>query len=171
MLQFVRRVFLHQGSMDHMAFAKFYLNDPAAPKRNRPTHLGANVLLVWDGKLLLERRRDCETWGLIGGGIKGREDEAKAIAREVWEETGLRVPPARFQRLRVYGVPGRIASYADGSVWQMVIILYRLDLGREPVLRRSAESKELRFFTKEELLDLDIICTHRDIVMDYLDRL
>ena len=42
-----------------MAAAVFYLNDPAAPKPNRPAHLGVNILLEWDGKLLLERRRDC----------------------------------------------------------------------------------------------------------------
>ena len=51
-----------------MAAAVFYLNDPAAPKPNRPAHLGVNILLEWDGKLLLERRRDCGMWGLPGGG-------------------------------------------------------------------------------------------------------
>ena len=45
-----------------MAAAVFYLNDPAAPKPNRPAHLGVNILLEWDGKLLLERRRDCGMW-------------------------------------------------------------------------------------------------------------
>ena len=50
-----------------MAAAVFYLNDPAAPKPNRPAHLGVNILLEWDGKLLLERRRDdargeCDCW-------------------------------------------------------------------------------------------------------------
>ena len=42
-----------------MGAAAFYLNDPAAPKPNRPAHLGVNILLEWEGKLLLERRRDC----------------------------------------------------------------------------------------------------------------
>ena len=35
-----------------MGAAVFYLNDPAAPKPNRPAHLGVNILLEWDGKLL-----------------------------------------------------------------------------------------------------------------------
>ena len=60
-----------------MAAAVFYLNDPAAPKPNRPAHLGVNILLEWDGKLLLERRRDCGMWGLPGGGVKGREPERR----------------------------------------------------------------------------------------------
>ena len=79
-----------------MGFAAYYLNDPTAPKPNRPVHLGVNVLIEWDGKLLLERRKDCDNWGLPGGGVKGREDETKAIAREVLEETGLRIPSSEF---------------------------------------------------------------------------
>ena len=64
----------------------------------------------------------------------------------------------------MFGEPGRIASYPDGSVWRMVVILYRAGLTREPKLRISAESKELRFFTRQELETLPVICTHRDMV-------
>lgn len=149
-----------------MGFAAYYLHDPNAPKPNRPAHLGVNVLIEWDGKLLLERRRDCDIWGLPGGGVKGREDEGKAIAREVLEETGLRIPVSEFQKIRVYGEPGRIASYRDGSVWRMVIVLYYAKLQRKPALSPSAESKELRFFTREELKNTQIVCTHRDLVAE-----
>lgn len=128
-----------------MGAAAFYLNDPAAPKPNRPAHLGVNILLEWEGKLLLERRRDCGMWGLPGGGVKGREPERRAMVRELWEETGIRLPEATLQQVAVFGEPGRIASYPDGSVWRMVVILYRAELDREPRLRISAESKELRF--------------------------
>ena len=138
-----------------MAAAVFYLNDPAAPKPNRPAHLGVNILL--------ERRRDCGMWGLPGGGVKGREPERRAMVRELWEETGIRLPESALQKVAVYGEPGRIASYPDGSVWRMVVILYRAKLDREPRLRISAESRELRFFTRQELAELPVICTHRDM--------
>ena len=108
--------------------------------------MGVNVLLQWQDKLLLERRRDCDLWGLPGGGVKGREPERRAIAREVWEETGLRLPEAAFQKVAVFDEPGRIASFQDGSVWRMVVVLYRASLEQEPKLRLSAESRELRFF-------------------------
>jgi 8-oxo-dGTP pyrophosphatase MutT (NUDIX family) len=132
-----------------------------------PAHLGANVILTCNGKLLLEKRRDSDTWGLVGGGVKDSETELQAIVREVWEELGLRIPRERFQKLGVYGEPGRIAAFRDGSVWRMVIVVYGLDLEEEPKMTISAESRDLRFFTKEELKDIEIVITHSDIVEDH----
>lgn len=147
-----------------MSYVKFYRNDPNAPKPNMPAHLGANCMITWEGKLLLERRRDSDTWGLVGGGVKKWETEVQAMAREVYEELGLRIPQARFRKLKVYGEPGRIAAFRDGSVWRMVIVVYALELDRKPDIHISAESKEARFFTAEELKTVEIPVTHRDIV-------
>ena len=150
-----------------MSIVTFYRNDPNAPKTTMPAHLGANAIITCCGKLLLEKRRDSDTWGLIGGGVKKSETELKAICREVYEELGLRVPKEHFQKLAVYGEPGRIAAFQDGSVWRMVIVVYGLELNEEPELKISAESKDLRFFAKEELKDIDIVVTHSDIVEDW----
>jgi len=147
-----------------MAIVTFYRGDPNPPKTTMGAHLGANVILTCQGRILLEKRRDSNTWGLIGGGVKDWETEEQAIAREVREELGLRIPQKDFRRLRVYGEPGRIAAYRDGSVWRMVIVAFGLDLPTEPKLQISAESKELRFFSKEELREIDIVVTHSDIV-------
>ena len=151
-----------------MSYVTFYRGDPAnAPKTTMPAHLGANAIITWDGKLLLERRRDSNTWGLVGGGVKKQETGLEAIVREVYEELGLRIPKERFRKLAVYGEPGRIAAYRDGSVWRMVIVVYGLTLTRQPQLRISAESRELRFFTKEEIAQIEIPVTHSDIVEDW----
>ncbi len=147
-----------------MAIAKFYRGNPDAPKPNRPVHLGANAVITCRGKILLEKRRDSDVWGLIGGGVKGRETELHAMAREVYEELGIRIPEARFRRLKVYGEPGRIAAYRDGSVWRMVIVVFGLELDKEPEMVLSHESRELRFFTREELKNIEIVVTHSDIV-------
>ena len=151
-----------------MSIVKFYRGDPKnAPKTTMPAHLGANAIITCNGKLLLEKRRDSDTWGLVGGGVKKQETELQAIAREIYEELGLRIPKERFRKLSVYGEPGRIAAYKDGSVWRMVIVVFGLEFEEEPTMRISSESKELRFFTKEELKDIDIVITHSDIVEDW----
>ena len=150
-----------------MSIVKFYRGDPKnAPKTTMPAHLGANAIITCNGRLLLERRRDSDTWGLVGGGVKKHETELQAIAREIYEELGLRIPKEKFRKLAVYGEPGRIAAYRDGSVWRMVIVVFGLEFEEEPTMRISSESKELRFFTKEELKDIDIVITHSDIVED-----
>ena len=147
-----------------MSYVTFYRGDPNAPKPNMPAHLGSNCIIVWYGKLLLERRRDSDTWGLVGGGCKKWEEPVQAMAREVREELGLRIRPERFEKLKVYGEPGRVAAYRDGSVWRMVIVVYKLELDEKPSIRISNESKEARFFTKEEVKNLEIPVTHSDIV-------
>lgn len=151
-----------------MSIVTFYRGDPKnAPKTTMPAHLGANVILTCQGKLLLEKRRDSDTWGLVGGGVKKTESALQAIVREVYEELGLRVPKELFEKLAVYGEPGRIAAYKDGSVWRMVVVVFALDLPKEPTLRISKESRELRFFSKEELKDVPIVITHSDIVEEH----
>ena len=149
-----------------MAIVTFYRGDPNAPKTTMPAHLGANAIITCGGKLLLEKRRDSDTWGLVGGGVKKTETELQAIVREVYEELGLRIPKEKFRKLAVYGEPGRIAAYQDGSIWRMVIVVFGLELEQMPDMTISAESKDLRFFSKEEIAGIDIVITHSDIVED-----
>ena len=142
-----------------MAIVTFYRGDPKnAPKPTMPAHLGANAIITCGGRLLLERRRDSDTWGLIGGGVKKSETTVQGMVREIYEELGIRVQPDQLQKLQTYGDPGRIAAFQDGSVWRMVIAVYGLDFPREP---------QMRFFTKEELKTTEIAVTHQDIVEDW----
>lgn len=151
-----------------MSIVKFYRGDPKnAPKTTQGAHLGANAIITCNGKLLLEKRRDSDTWGLVGGGVKNYEEPLDAIAREIKEELGIRVPKEKFRKLAVYGEPGRIAAYCDGSVWRMVVVVFALELEQEPEIVLSAESRDMRFFSKEELQDIDIVITHSDIVEDW----
>ncbi len=154
-----------------MSIVKFYRNDPNAPKTTMPAHLGVNAIITWNGKLLLERRRDSGTWGLVGGGVKKSETEEQALCREIYYELVLRISREMLEKRKVYGEPGRIAAFQDGSIWRMVIVVYALELEKEPELKISAESKELRFFSREELKDLEIVVTHSDIVEEQFVRL
>ena len=152
-----------------MSVVKFYRGDPNAPRPTMGAHLGSNAIITCKGKILLEKRRDSDVWGLIGGGVKNYETELQAMVREVREELGIRVSPEKFRRLRVYGEHGRmgrIAAYCDGSVWRMVIVVYALELEEEPEMVVSHESRDLRFFSKEELKDIEVVITHSDIVED-----
>ena len=102
-----------------MAIVTFYNCDPKdAPKTTMPAHLGANAIITCQGKLLLEKRRDSDIWGLIGGGCKKTETGRDAIARETYEELGIRVSKEKFEKLKVYDNPGRIAAFRDGWIFR-----------------------------------------------------
>ena len=150
-----------------MGIVTFYRGHPNPPKTTQRTRLGANAIITCNGKLLLEKRRDSDTWGLVGGGVKKQETPLQAITREIYEELGIRVPSEKFIKLGVYGEPGRIAAYQDGSIWRMVIVVSSLAFAEEPQMKISKESRELRFFSKEELKDIEIVVTHSDIVEDW----
>lgn len=150
-----------------MGIVTFYRGHPNPPKTTQRTRLGANAIITCDEKLLLEKRRDSDTWGLVGGGVKKQETPLQAITREIYEELGIRVPSEKFVKYGVYGDPGRIAAYQDGSIWRMVIVVFGLDFAEEPQMKISRESRDLRFFSKEELKDIEIVVTHSDIVEDW----
>ena len=115
----------------------------------------------------LFHHRKSDLWGLVGGGVKKQETPLQAITREIKEELGLRFGSERFKKLQVYGEPGRIAAYQDGSIWRMVVVVFELQLEQEPLMTISDESKDLRFFSKEELKEIQIVVTHSDIVEDW----
>lgn len=152
-----------------MKIAEYYCNDPAAPKPNAKTRIGTNVLLQYGGRLLLERRWDCGQWGLVGGRLRDGERYSAGIAREVREETGISLPEHAFHQIRICD-DDRIASYRDGTVWRMIIVLFSAELADEPAIRCSRESTELRFFAPDELNLDDIVITHRDLVAAWVKQ-
>ena len=72
---------------------------------NRATSTSSAWVLVRQGKkkmLLGKRSRKVSNggqWGLFGGTVDENEDPAKGAARELKEETGLRVKPNRLKLL------------------------------------------------------------------------
>ena len=150
-----------------MSIVTFYRGHPNPPKTTQGAHLGANAIIKYNEKILLEKRKDCDLWGLVGGGVKRQETPLEAIVREVREELGIRISKDCFKKLGVYGEPGRIAAYQDGSIWRMVVVVFQLEFESEPDIVISNESADMRFFSKEQLSDIEIVVTHSDIVEDW----
>ena len=152
---------------NYMAIVTFYRGHPNPPKTTQGAHLGANAIITYQDKILLEKRKDCDLWGLVGGGVKRAESPLEAIVREIHEELGIRISKDQLFKLGVYGEPGRIAAYQDGSIWRMVVVVFALELTEQPQIILSSESEDMRFFSREELKNIDIVVTHSDIVEDH----
>ena len=71
--------------------------------------LAVNVAVINEGKILLTKREDFETWILPSGGVEEGESLAQAAIRETKEETGLDV-----ELTRLVGIYTRISNMSPG---------------------------------------------------------
>ncbi len=149
--------------------AEFFYKSADAPVPNQPNLVGATVLIEYGQKLLLEHRADCERWAVIGGSLRVDESFLDCALRETKEETGIELARDMVSLYKVYDDPSLIIRYPDGNIFRSVMMVYRTKLRELPALSCSEESKELRFFTKEELRDVPIVETHIPILQDYLE--
>ncbi len=105
-------------------------------------------------KLLLTRRADNGQWCLPGGHMEPGESPIEACAREVEEETGLKVRVGRL--IGIYASPHRIAEYADGNRYQAVVLSFEA----KPVggdLALSDETTEVGYFSREQMNSMDVM--------------
>ena len=136
-----------------MGQATFYYKNSNAPKPNKPNHIGATILINYDGKVLLESRKDSERWAFIGGGLFLNETLLECVKRETFEETGIILSDEDIEFCKLYDDPSIIIAYPDGNIIRSMMALYEVTLKKMPDLRCSEESVELRFFSKEEFCE------------------
>ena len=142
-----------------------YYRDPDAPAPNNPRRTGVVAFVERDGALLLERRADFGTWGIPGGALDEDETVEDAIAREVLEETGLKVVATDL--FGIFSDPSRIIAYPDGNVFRLLTVAFIVHVGPgEP--RISDESLELRFVPLDDVRDLEIGPAQVPVVDAYL---
>ena len=150
-----------------MKRAKFYYKDKLAPKPNRPNHVGTCAIIIHKDKILLEYRTDSDYWALIGGGLEIDESAESGMAREIYEETGIKISENELELFNIYSDPSRIIEYPDGNIIRSITIAYTLNIAEKHTLLCSAESRELKYFSMDDINGLDIVATHKHIIDDY----
>jgi len=132
---------------------------------------GAAVLPVRpDGTFLLELRKDCGLWGLVGGRVEPGESVADSALRECREETGLVAEIDHL--LGVYSRPeGRLIRFEpSGDERQIVDIVLVVRVPANAHVRPSPESAELRWFDRDHLPPPDkFLLAAWEPVSDFLD--
>jgi len=105
------------------------------------------------GRLLLQERSDTHVWDLPGGAVDPGEPPARALVREVYEETGLVVRPRRLVAV-LGGTPEHRYRYPNGDVAEYVMILFTAEPVRGTLAPRDGESTDARFFTAAEVAEV-----------------
>lgn len=119
------------------------------------------------GGVLLQQRSDGGQWGLPGGSVEIGESVVDATAREVLEETGLRVAIRRL--VGVYSAPRfQVIRYPSGAVWHYVNLCFECVV-RGGRLTTGDETLDLKFYSPRRL-PATLLPNHRVRIRDAVSR-
>lgn len=88
------------------------------------------VFSRYEGKLLLSRHRDRDTWETQGGHIEPGESPEDAAKRELWEESGA--VDFTLEPLCMYWAEDRVGGKAQTGAWGAIFFADIKDLGPMP---------------------------------------
>ncbi|MEI7961067.1 MAG: NUDIX domain-containing protein [archaeon] len=129
---------------------------------NRPTHYTVSAFVVDNGMILLLKQERSPYWLLPGGHIEDTELPHEAIIREVFEETGLKIEllekideKSRTNIVTPQPIPYQMRLLPCRNKRDLDFVFTAKVVSGK--LKIDSESKEAKWFTKEELLkDLDV---------------
>jgi ADP-ribose pyrophosphatase YjhB (NUDIX family) len=129
------------------------------PRPKNPIPTVDVIVELRDGIVLVDRRNPPHGWALPGGFIDYGESAESAAAREVREETNLRL--SRVRQFHVYSDPGR-----DCRMHTITTVFVARGEG---TLRAGDDANAARVFRRGEIPD-EMAFDHRGIVNDYLEH-
>lgn len=125
--------------------------------------MGVNAFVIKDGKLLLGKRKNGYgngSWGLPGGHLEMGESMLKAVARELFEETGLEAETFTF--LNLVNTPREGEHYLQlGFVANNV--------SGELTLKEPEKCEEWQYFELNNLPN-PIFSSHKDLIKTFIEK-
>ncbi|GAA1112915.1 NUDIX hydrolase [Nocardiopsis composta] len=105
------------------------------------------VVIAEDGSILLHKRADDGSWAPPGGILEPGEQPAQALAREIYEETGVHAVPERI----VSVVTEPPFTYANGDTVQFMDVAFRCRPVGGEIRLDEDESLDAGWFAPDEL--------------------
>ena len=138
----IKRTYAALGRLSHKVMTPFFKLVMSEK------HVRVRALIINEDKevLLVRSWLGSQRWSLPGGGIKSSETPAEAAAREVHEETGLRLAHDQLHELGVF--PSR------GNKYTYTVACYAIEVAkREPRIsrHRRLEMLDMSWFPLKNL--------------------
>lgn len=105
--------------------------------------VGAVALIEYDGRLLALRQSHRRGVSLPGGLVEKGEHPAESVAREVMEETGIRIDP------------GDVIATTFETRLRHIDVLFRVVCDREPEVRVGSEATSYEWLPLDQWTDVD----------------
>ena len=134
-------------------------------RRLYPDHpvVGVGAVIVYDGKLLIEKRKNEPgrgKWTVPGGLVELGEKAEETVIREVKEETNLAV-----SRPQLIDVVDNVETDKAGDVRYHYIIIDYFVKFEGGLLRAASDATELRWVAFDEVKDYDLTESFRDFLI------
>ncbi|HLS60399.1 MAG TPA: NUDIX domain-containing protein, partial [Virgibacillus sp.] len=104
--------------------------------------------------ILFQYKGNEKKWSLPAGAIEIGEPPAKAVVREVWEETGLIVIPKQLSG--VFGGNDFRYEYPNGHKVEYNVYVFDCEIQSGSINPIDSETTELRYFSYEDMPKLTI---------------
>lgn len=100
-------------------------------------------------EILLQKRKDNNCWGIIGGAMEIGESIHETVVREAQEEAGIRV-----QSLELFGIytgEDRFITYPNGDICYVTSIVFKTKYYEGEIVDQVSEVLEHRFFNRTNI--------------------
>lgn len=142
---------LHQFRLSHYPFEESYEGQLRQLVGHRKLILPGVRAVIRDEerRILLVRRSDNGEWVMPAGAVELDESPIDALAREVQEETGLRVLDASLMAVDSYS-----GANAFGNMAHRISFVFLVDRWSGILQRKTDETLDAKFFLENELPDI-----------------
>lgn len=112
--------------------------------------IGCGAIIEDDkNRILLQRRKDQNNWGIPGGVMEVNETFEETVKREVEEETDLTIEG--IELFGIYSGPSCFKEYPNGDKIYSIQIIFTCTNFSGVLKQEGEESFEHRFFDRAEL--------------------
>ncbi len=128
----------------------------------------AAIIRNTDGEILFQNKGNGEKWSLPAGAIEPGETPAKALVREVREETGLIVFPREL--IGVFGGKEFRYQYPNGHKVEYIIHMFECEIKGGKIGPKDDETAELRYFRPQNKPELALPYPESIFINDSQDQ-